>query len=83
LYREQGLLKGLILPYLGQQDEALFRDFGEENIPQDFVKKTDVEGYPTDFAAMPEDDIKNITLRGEQLTNMLIDAYWSDKSNSV
>lgn len=83
LYREQNLLKSLILPYLGQQDKDLFRNCGEDNIPQNFVKKSEVEGYPTDFAAMPKDDIKKITLRGEQLTNILIDAYWSDKSESA
>ena len=76
LYRQLGELKALILPYLGQQDAALRRDLGDTALPEDFVTREEVFGYPTNFMAMPEDDLERITRRGEQLTEILIDAYW-------
>lgn len=76
MYRQMGKIKTLILPYLGQQDKALIRDFGDDALPENFVTRNEVLGYPTDFAAMPEKDILKLTLRGEQLTELLIDKYW-------
>ena len=76
MYRQMGKINTLILPYLGQQDKALVRDFGDDALPVNFVSRDDVLGYPTNFAAMPEEDILKLTLRGEQLTELLIDQYW-------
>lgn len=69
-------LKTLILPYLGTKDESLQRDANVGNLPQDFVTRDQVMGYPTDFRAMSEVDLELISRRGEQLTNLLLDAYW-------
>jgi len=67
--RESGLLKGFVLSYLGQQDSAL-----PSHLP-DLVPRADVYGYPTNFAAMPEKTIERISLRGEQLTRLLLRHY--------
>jgi NTE family protein len=64
-----GELKGFVLAYLGQQDSAL------PLTPPDLVKREEVFGYPTDFAAMKQADIKQITTRGEQLMRMLVAFY--------
>ncbi len=64
-----GQLKGFVLSYLGQQDAAL-----PYPLP-DLVKRDQVFGYPTNFAAMGEKDIEMITCRGEQLTRMLLSYY--------
>lgn len=69
LHQQSGKIKGFILPYLGQQDGNL-----PFTIP-DLVRKEDVIGYPTDFAAMPITDIERLTNRGEQLTRFLISYY--------
>lgn len=74
--RAAGVLKGLILPYLGMKDESLHRDPAVGSLPDDFVFRNQVIGYPTDFRAMKEIDLDRITRRGEQLTHLLIDAYW-------
>ncbi|MEM7065716.1 MAG: patatin-like phospholipase family protein [Cyanobacteria bacterium P01_B01_bin.77] len=78
MYRNNKSLKALILPYLGQQDSNLIRNLGDNIFPSNFVKRSDVVDYPTDFAAMPKKDIQQITLRAEQLTNILLNAYWPD-----
>jgi integrative and conjugative element protein (TIGR02256 family) len=64
-----GQLKGFILPYLGQQDQKL------PHIPPDLIKREEVINYPTDFSAMSEEDINAISLRGEQLTRILLSRY--------
>lgn len=68
-YVASGALKGFILPYLGQQDGTL------PYIPPDLIRREQVYGYPTDFSAMDQRDIHAISLRGEQLTRLLIDRY--------
>lgn len=74
--RESGELKGLILPYLGMQDEALQRDTKIGALPEDFVTRNQIIDYPTDFRAMTETDLDLLSRRGEQLTYLLADAYW-------
>lgn len=69
LLRESGKLKGFILAYLGQQDNAL------PTIPSDLVTRDACLGYPTNFSAMPQADIEQLSLRGEQLTHLLVSAY--------
>ena len=72
LLEASGELKGFVLAYLGQQDSAL------PFTPPDLVKREEVFGYPTDFAAMKQEDIKRITTRGEQLMGMLLAYYCPD-----
>ncbi|MCI0628440.1 MAG: patatin-like phospholipase family protein [Acidobacteria bacterium] len=69
IYQQAGRLKGFILAYLGQQDEAL------PLRPPDLVRRDQVFGYPTNFAAMRPSDIELLTLRGEQLTQILLSHY--------
>ncbi len=69
MHKSSGMLKGFILPYLGQQDQAL------PVKPPDLVRRSEVFGYPTDFAAMSEENIRKISKRGEQLTRTLLDYY--------
>jgi len=67
-YKNANLIKGFILPYLGQIDNSL--PFSWPNL----IKREEVN-YPTDFRPMNERDIKRISSRGEQLTRLLIDFY--------
>lgn len=72
LHKRAGNIKGFILPYLGQQDQSLpFRPF-------DLIKRHEVIDYPTNFAAMCVEDINRLSLRGEQLTNILLSHYCPD-----
>ena len=64
-----GELRGFLLPYLGQIDSKL------PNAPPDLVSRESVFDYPTDFGPMAPDDIERLAMRGEQLTNALIEAY--------
>ena len=66
---ENGELVGFVLPYLGQQDGTLpFR-------PPDLVPREEAITYPTDFSAMSEGAVNMLSLRGEQLTRLLIARY--------
>ncbi|MDU1602877.1 MAG: patatin-like phospholipase family protein [Clostridium sp.] len=70
-YNKNDEIKGFIMPYLGQQDKALYsikKDLA------DLVKREEVN-YPTDFNAMNINDIENLSKRGEQLTEMLLESY--------
>lgn len=69
LHKQAGNIKGFILPYLGQQEKAL------PFLPPDLVRRDEVLGYPTNFAAMPEKYIRLLTQRGEQLTRLLLSHY--------
>lgn len=68
-YVGAGSIRGFILPYLGQQDKAL-----PINLPG-LVSREEVIGYPTDFAAMGEENMRRLSTRGEQLTRMLLQHY--------
>jgi NTE family protein len=68
-HKASGSIKGFILPYLGQQDRALpFQ-------PADLVRREEVSGYPTNFAAMNDENMSRISMRGEQLTRILLSYY--------
>jgi NTE family protein len=69
MHKSSGTLKGFILPYLGQQDRAL------PIRPPDLVRRNEVFGYPTDFAAMSDENICKLSKRGEQLTRILLAHY--------
>lgn len=69
ILRDTGLLKGFVLPYLGQQDGKLpYR-------PVDLIPRSDVVGYPTNFAPMTDHWIDVLSKRGEQLTRALVPHY--------
>lgn len=67
--KNAGMIKGFILPYLGQQDDRLPIE------PRDLVSRSEVMSYPTNFAAMPEHWIEKLLTRGEQLTKTLVAHY--------
>jgi NTE family protein len=70
--KETGIIKGFILPYLGQQDNALPWK------PGGFISREEIINYPTDFAAMSEKWIEKLSNRGEQLTRLLVSFYLQD-----
>lgn len=69
--KEAGVIKGFVLPYLGQQDDRL------PVKPDNLVPRSEVQTYPTDFAAMSKDWIDKLSRRGEQLTRALVSHYLS------
>ena len=69
MMKEAGLIKGFVLPYLGQQDASLPWK------ATDLVPRSEVCNYQTDFAAMTDKWIEKLSLRGEQLTKGLVGYY--------
>lgn len=67
-HKDANLIKGFILPYLGQVDKSL--PFYWPNL----IKREEVN-YPTNFRPMNNRDIELLSTRGEQLTRLLIDFY--------
>ena len=63
---EGGKLKGVLMPYLGQNDKRL------NCAPEDLVTREETFSYPTDFFAMSEEWTEKLSRRGEQLTRALI-----------
>lgn len=70
--KKAGLLKGFVLPYLGQQDDRLPWK------PAGLVPRSEVARYPTDFAAMSDLWVEKLSARGEQLTRLLVSYYLTD-----
>lgn len=64
-----GRMRGFIYTYLGMADSRLPTPLA------DLVGRSEVSGYPTNFASMPTKDLEAITTRGEQLTRTLLDFY--------
>ncbi|MEP0337132.1 MAG: patatin-like phospholipase family protein [Alphaproteobacteria bacterium] len=64
--KNSGILNDVVLPFLGQDDSRL------REKPDDLVIRDEVEGYPTNFSAMPGQWIEKISKRGEQLTKSVI-----------
>ena len=62
-------IQGLVQTYLGMRDARLPMPVA------DLVPAGDVSGYPTNFRAMPTDALDSISLRGEQLTRVLLAYY--------
>jgi NTE family protein len=60
--KKAGVLKAIVLPYLGQADDRMV------NAPADLVRREEVAGYPTNFSPMSEDWIDRLVKRGEQVT---------------
>jgi NTE family protein len=70
--RQSGKLRGVIIPYLGQDDSRLkFR-------PADLVTREEAYAYPTDFSAMTPEWIDRLSKRGEQLTKALLAEHAPD-----
>lgn len=69
MHLRAGNIRGFVLPYLGQQDNALPLQ------PAGLVRREEVAEYPTDFAAMTDSNISRLTRRGEQLTRILLNHY--------
>ncbi len=67
--KSAGRINGFLMPFLGQDDTRL------AYAPPDLVSREEVHGYPTDFAAMPEEWIEKLSTRGEQLTRALINEH--------
>lgn len=67
--QRNGHIKNFVLPYLGQLDSQLPKP------PVGLVRREEVHAYPTDFDPMPEEWIDRLSLRGEQLTKCLVNAY--------
>jgi NTE family protein len=70
--KQNHLIKGFALPYLGQQDDSL------PYKPPGLIPRGEVIGYPTDFAAMSREWIDRLSGRGEQLTRLLVPHYIAD-----
>ncbi|CAG0972869.1 hypothetical protein ANAEL_01278 [Anaerolineales bacterium] len=70
--KETGQIKGFVMPYLGQQDVNLI------GTPANFVSRSEVVNYPTDFAPMSSEWVEKLARRGEQLTKNLIDRYLTE-----
>lgn len=68
--KEEGAIKGFLLPFLGQRDERL------PVRPPDLVPRETVNTYPATFKAMPTWAIGALGRRGEQLTRLHIDQYF-------
>ena len=71
-FADDGKISGFTLSYLGQKDDAL------PWIPADLPTRDEVRHYPTDFAAMPREDVDRLALRGEILTRLLVAYYLPD-----
>ncbi|MHB8253552.1 MAG: patatin-like phospholipase family protein [Acidiferrobacter sp.] len=70
-YVDSGQLRGFGMVYLGQIDSRL------SFAPADLVRRETVRDYPTNFAPMVKSNLDMLALRGEQLTNVIIDRYLS------
>lgn len=68
-HREAGKIRGFALPMLGMHDQSL------PLRPPDLVPRSAVIGYPTNFSPMSAEDLARLTLRGEQLTRLVIEAH--------
>ncbi len=64
-----GAFETFIFPYLGMLDENL------PEKPEGLVPREEVHAYPTNFSKMSEEKIARIALRGEQLTDCLLNLY--------
>lgn len=68
--KSSGMIKGFIMPYLGQQDGAL-----PWKPASGLITREEVISYPTDFSPMSEAWIDKLSNRGEQLTKLLVSCY--------
>lgn len=67
-----GQISGFVHAYLGMRDQNLPRPL------PDLVSRERVDGYPTNFAAMTDENLTAVAVRGEQLTRSLLAHYHPD-----
>lgn len=68
---KSGEIAGFLLPYLGMNDKRI------PAAPSDLVPRDETAFYPTNFNPMPEESLRKLSMRGEQITASLLDAYAS------
>jgi NTE family protein len=68
MHQKKGSMKGFMLAYLGMKDEELDASV----VPEGFIGRRLVMGYPTDFSAMKKKNIRLLTERGRQVTNAVL-----------
>ncbi|MFI0487088.1 patatin-like phospholipase family protein [Actinomadura sp. 9N215] len=69
LAAQHGTIRGFLHAYLAMQDRNL-------PVPvADYVSREKVVNYPTNFRAVPAEDFHHLTIRGEQLTRVLLAHY--------
>jgi NTE family protein len=69
LAAQHGTIQGFMHAYLAMQDRNL-------PVPvADYIAREKVITYPTDFRAVPAEDFHHLTIRGEQLTRVLLAHY--------
>lgn len=66
---EHRQLRGFVHAYLATPDHKLPAPVA------DLVPRSDVVSYPTNFAAMTEENLYRLTTRGEQLVRLLLPSY--------
>ncbi|MCY1191564.1 Patatin-like phospholipase [compost metagenome] len=76
LYRAKEL-KGVLLPYLGQNDSKLQFPF------PDMVSGEKTAGYPTNFRAMDKEWVERLVRRGEQIVHAQIKEHWQTYMSSL
>jgi NTE family protein len=67
--KQAGMIKGFVMPYLGQQDASLPWK------QTDLIPRSEVIDYPTDLEPMSNHWIQKLAQRGEQLTRGLVEHY--------
>jgi len=68
-WAESGAISGFVMAYLGMRDDRLPK-------PVDgLVRRESVAAYPTNFAAMSQENLKLLSRRGEQLVRALLPIY--------
>ncbi|MNT36184.1 hypothetical protein D3C72_1722520 [compost metagenome] len=72
--KELGMLKGFMLPYLGQKDSSL------KYTNRDMVTAESTAGYATDFNAMDKEWIERLVRRGEQIVHAQFKQHWQSNS---
>ncbi|QKW36280.1 patatin-like phospholipase family protein [Actinomadura sp. NAK00032] len=69
LAAQHGTIRGFMHAYLAMQDRTL-------PVPvADWIPREKVISYPTNFRAVPAEAFRHLTLRGEQLTRVLLAHY--------
>ncbi|CAN5521727.1 hypothetical protein BH09ACT4_BH09ACT4_12540 [soil metagenome] len=68
---ESGRLESFVHTYIGMNDSRIPIPLG------DLVPRSAVSNYPTNFARMRGADLAAVTIRGEQLTRVLVQRYFS------
>jgi len=74
-WKNSGAISRFVLAMLGQKDDKLMRDLEIHRLPNDFVKRSNVKDYPTDFNAMSDKDMHLLISRGQSIMTLLVNQY--------